>query len=102
MRFFDVVWWWFLHASGADNPSGPQYGFWSGFGSDIMEFAILGSLVHLAHEHNCQVKGCWRVGLHKTDAGHKACKKHHPTRDCQMTAQELLDRHDAVKKPGTI
>lgn len=36
---------WFLHFIGANNLSGPAYGFWSGFGSDIGELAIVGGLI---------------------------------------------------------
>ena len=45
---------WVLHArlvgqwlqvhTGTINESGPYYGFWSGFGSDIAEFGILGAI----------------------------------------------------------
>jgi hypothetical protein len=101
-RAWDVSWWGFLHVTGSDNPAGVEYGALSGWVGDLGLLAVLGGMVHMAHEHNCQVKGCWRIGSHPTDAGHKACKKHHPTRGDSMTAQELLDRHDEVKKPGTI
>jgi hypothetical protein len=30
--------------TGTINESGPYYGFWSGFGSDIEEFGILGAI----------------------------------------------------------
>lgn len=67
---------WFLHITGADNPSGPEYGFWSGFGSDIGEFAIAGALWR---KLNCHVRGCPRVGLHKVDGtSYVTCRKHHP------------------------
>ena len=36
---------WFLHIIGSDNVSGPWYGFWSGFGSDIGELVLLGGLI---------------------------------------------------------
>ena len=36
-----------------------MYNFWSGFGSDIGELAIVGAL----YRHvNCHEKGCWRLG----------------------------------------
>ena len=102
LRVWDQLWWGFMHATGTDAPGSPQYNAWSGWVSDLGLLAILGGIGHMAHEHNCQVKGCWRIGSHLTDAGHKSCKKHHPSRGLSMTAQELLDRHDAVKKPGTL
>ena len=97
MRLFDHVWWWFLHATGSDNSSGPEYGFWSGAGSDFGEAAILGGLMQIVHEHNCQVKGCLRLGLHGTDAGHKVCKKHHPTRGDKFTETEIRAAHEAAQ-----
>jgi hypothetical protein len=36
---------WLLHALGIDDTAGPWYAFWSGFGSDIGEVAIIGGLV---------------------------------------------------------
>jgi hypothetical protein len=58
---------WVLHArlvghwlqvhTGTINESGPYYGFWSGFGSDIAEFGILGAigtgLYQLVRKVNC-------------------------------------------------
>lgn len=52
------------------------YGFWSGIGSDIGEFAILGVLWK---KLNCHAKGCYRIGLHRVSDGHfVVCRKHHP------------------------
>lgn len=39
------TWWWFQHVTGMDNLSGRPYGFWSGFGSDITELALVGVLI---------------------------------------------------------
>lgn len=72
-----TIWHWLLHVTGADNVSGPWYGFWSGFGSDLGEMAIVGAVVRMV---NCHAKGCWRVGLHHVaGTGFKVCGKHHPT-----------------------
>ena len=71
---------WFLHYTGADNPSGPWYGFWSGFGSDFGEVTIFGGLGLMWKHHNCHVKGCPRLG-HIDPAVHApACRKHHSLR----------------------
>lgn len=41
--------------------TGRWYNFWSGFGSDIGELAIVAAL----YRHvNCSTKGCWRLGHH--------------------------------------
>lgn len=69
-----MIWHWFLTVTGSNNTSGTWYGFWSGFGSDLMEFTVLGVLYR---KLNCHEPGCWRIGLHH----HKhlvLCKKHHP------------------------
>lgn len=54
------------------------YNFWSGFGSDIAELAIIGGVWKLV---NCHEPGCWRVGTKITmeDNGHhyRRCNKHH-------------------------
>jgi hypothetical protein len=35
---------WLQVHTGTINEPGPYYGFWSGFGSDLEEFAILGAI----------------------------------------------------------
>ena len=65
-----------MHFFGLDNLSGPQYGFWSGVGSDISELAIVGAVLGAYRKHNCHAKGCWRVGRHSVD-GTPWCDRHH-------------------------
>lgn len=62
---------WILHASpvnhwlavhtGTVNEPGPYYGFWSGFGSDLAEFGILGAIgtgvYQLVKKYNCHEPG---------------------------------------------
>ena len=72
---------WFLHYTGISNEAGPWYGFWSGFGSDIGELAILGGLVTVVRHWNCCVPGCWRLGHPDPEHGHPACRHHHSRRD---------------------
>jgi hypothetical protein len=50
---------WFLTVTGSNNTSGTYYGFWSGFGSDIGEFALLGVIFKglntmIKHHHERQ------------------------------------------------
>ncbi len=69
------IWHAFEHFTGMDNLSGPFYGFWSGFGSDLTEFALLGTLIGLYRQHKCQA--CWRVGHYSVDGTpYKTCHKH--------------------------
>src|ERR1700756_3954781 len=57
---------WLAVHTGTVNEPGPYYGFWSGFGSDIAEFSILGAIgtgvYQLVKKVNCHEPGCWRGG----------------------------------------
>jgi hypothetical protein len=69
--------------TGTVNESGPYYGFWSGFGSDLAEFGILGAIgtaiYQLVKKYNCHEPGCWRVGTHPAAGGEfLLCYRHHP------------------------
>ena len=99
------MWHLILHWLGIDNVSGEPYGFWSGFGGDL---GIIGALLAIPwvqwKRHNCQVRGCWRIGRHAfTDPQDKVvralCWRHHPdVRDKQLTRERL---HLYVgKRPG--
>jgi hypothetical protein len=81
---------------------GPYYGFWSGFGSDLGEAtivtAIFGLLFHVFKVNNCEVHHCWRIGRHKTLAGHCVCRKHHPDHaTAAPTAGEVATAHEVAK-----
>ncbi len=89
------VWWWVEVHTGTVNESGPWYGFFSGFGSDIGEVAIIGGLVTVYRRHNCEVHGCWRIGRHQTAGGHHVCRRHHP--DDHLTHQDVLDAHATAR-----
>jgi hypothetical protein len=79
---------WLEHFLGFDM-SGNWYGFWSGFGSDLGELAIVGALVAMVRKHVCHVKGCWRIGrLPIEGTSWIVCRKHHP--DDAPTAAEAL------------
>lgn len=82
---------WFTGSAGA----GSQYGFWSGFGSDIGEVAIIGGLIQIYRKHNCAVRGCWRMG-HRQVPGtdHIVCRRHHPNQP-PTHAQVLADHREA-------
>lgn len=65
---------WIYHALGLAG-TGPVYAFWSGFGSDIGETAIV---VALYHSINCHEKGCWRIGF--MHDGYRVCHTHRKSR----------------------
>jgi hypothetical protein len=76
--------------------SGSWYGFWSGFGSDLGEAAIIGGLIQMYRKHNCAVLHCWRVG-HRQVPGtdHVVCRKHHP--NPPPTHDQVLADHAAAQ-----
>lgn len=90
---------WFLHLIGADNTSGLQYGFWSGFGSDIGEFVLIGGVIGAYRKHNCHVKGCWRIGLHPVEGTpYITCRKHHPSIPSKVTSEHISLMHHKYMK----
>ena len=67
---------WLLHVLGVDNEAGHWYAFWSGFGSDLGEVALVGAVLGGYRKHNCHQRRCWRIGRHVVD-GTPWCNKHH-------------------------
>jgi len=65
--------------TGANNESGPAYGFWSGFGGSIPDFLIISSIIIFLIHKNCHIKGCKRLG-HPNQHGIVYCKRHNPMR----------------------
>jgi hypothetical protein len=98
---------WTLHAStvnhwlavhtGTENESGPYYGFWSGFGSDITEFGIIGAVgtatYQLTRKYNCHQPRCWRIGNHPAAGGEfLLCYRHHPDYEGTRPTGETINR----------
>jgi hypothetical protein len=98
---------WILHASpvnhwlavhtGTVNEPGPYYAFWSGFGSDLAEFSILGAIgtgvYQLVKKYNCHEPGCWRVGTHPAAGGQfLLCYRHHPDFRGERPTHEMIER----------
>jgi len=88
---------WLQVHTGTVNEPGPYYGFWSGFGSDLAEFSILGAIAtgiyQLVKKYNCHEPGCWRVGNHPAAGGRfHFCYRHHPDFQGQKPTHELIAR----------
>src|SRR5215831_3055387 len=88
---------WLAVHTGTINEPGPYYGFWSGFGSDLTEFAIIGTIAtgvyQLFKKYNCHEPGCWRVGTHPAAGGQfSLCYRHHPDYQGKKPTGELIQR----------
>ncbi len=69
------------------------YNFWSGFGSDIAEFGILGGIIAGYRKINCRSPWCLRIGHHQDASGlFHYCKRHHPD-DRIQPGMTLADMH---------
>src|SRR6516165_2490120 len=88
---------WLAVHTGTVNESGPYYGFWSGFGSDIAEFGIIGAVAtavyQLVKKFNCHQPGCWRVGNHEAAGGQFfLCWRHHPDYQGKKPTGDVIAR----------
>ena len=88
---------WLQIHTGIINEPGPYYGFWSGFGSDIEEFGVLGAIgaavYQLVRKYNCHEPGCWRIGNHPAAGGQfLLCYRHHPDYRGKKPTHELIER----------
>jgi len=88
---------WLEVHTGTVNEPGPYYGFWSGFGSDLTEFAVIGTIAtgvyQLVKKYNCHYPGCWRVGNHQAAGGQfSLCYRHHPDYQGKKPNAELIQR----------
>ena len=104
----DVNHWLGIH-TGTLKESGPYYGFWSGFGSDIAEFGILGAIAtgiyQLIKKYNCHEPGCWRVGTHPAAGGQfLLCYRHHPDFRGSKPTHDLIVRmhHEHEERQAAI
>ena len=88
---------WLAVHTGTVNEAGPYYAFWSGFGSDLTEFGVIGAVVtavyQLARKFNCHEQGCWRIGNHPAaDGQFHLCFRHHPDYQGRRPTRELIQR----------
>jgi hypothetical protein len=88
---------WLQVYTGTVNEPGQYYAFWSGFGSDLAEFGILGAagaaVYHLFKRWNCHEPGCWRIGTHPAAGGQfNLCYHHHPDFQGRRPTHEMIER----------
>jgi hypothetical protein len=87
------IWHWLLTVTGSNDTTGVWYGFWSGFGSDLGEFAIVGGLIGVYRSRICHARWCWRVGRTPVEGTeYVVCRKHDPRDpddDDPPTAEEI-------------
>ncbi len=97
--FFAFLRHWAAIHTGTLNESGPYYGFWSGFGSDIGEATLIGAvsvgIYTGVRKVNCHTKGCWRIGHHPLEGTpYHLCRKHHPDVPTEGASYEhILEQH---------
>jgi hypothetical protein len=87
------LWHWFEVHTGTVNESGPYYGFWSGFGSDIGEITLLGAVIAGMKHLNCHNKGCPWPGRHTTSEGYKLCKRCISKSRDELTLHKIHEDH---------
>lgn len=88
---------WLAVHTGIIDMSGQYYAFWSGFGSDIAEFSLVGAAVtgvyQLNRKYNCHQRGCWRIGTHPAAGGQfLLCYRHHPDYQGKKPTRELIEQ----------
>lgn len=97
-----AVWHWFLTVTGSNDTSGTWYGFWSGFGSDLGEFAIVGGLISLYRQRICHARWCWRRGRIEVEGTpYTTCRKHYPGGDGDdddPTFEEIAEQYARARR----
>ena len=96
--FHDAIWHWFEVHTGTVNESGPYYGFWSGFGSDIGEATLVVGVAAAWRHHNCHSRGCPWLGRPVEGTPYVACPKHHPAHEGKRRSVSLETIHLAHRK----
>lgn len=100
-----AVWHWGQVVTGSRPSSSPiWYNFWSGFGSDIAEFALFVGAYHIVRHHNCATHRCWRIAHHKyvmDGVEHRVCKHCHPAlgKGHRLTRADMAAHYAAVDPP---
>lgn len=92
---------WLAVHTGTINETGPYYGFWSGFGSDLGELTIFAAVIGIYKKHNCHERGCWRLAkFDVTGTPYKVCRKHHPTIPDKAIKGEIKRAHAKLHRSG--
>lgn len=107
IAFFKQCWWWVEVHTGTVNESGPYYGFFSGFGSDLQEAAILAAIWTGARHLNCREKRCPRITLHtmedpETHVKYRVCPKHHPLIPDEHSHHGFFKNHFSKEHLDTV
>lgn len=94
-----AAWHWFLHVTGTSNETGPFYAFWSGFGSDLGELTLIGTVAAAWRTQTCHASfWCWRHGRHPTaDGVYRLCAKHHPDVPRRVTLAHIHAEHHRAR-----
>lgn len=89
---------WLVTVLGITDESGRWYAFWSGFGSDISEVAILWGILGAYRKHTCHEPRCWRIGHHPVPGTpYVACRKHHPALPDKAKPGEIARAYEEAK-----
>jgi hypothetical protein len=99
-----AIWHWFLQVTGtAFDPSvgSRWYNFWSGFGSDLGEFVIVGAIFSWYRRNKCV--SCWRLSHHDVAGTHfRTCHKHFTESDHarlqKIHAEKFPEIHNFMSK----
>lgn len=98
MGWLAHLWHWVEVHTGTVNESGPYYGFWSGFGSDLGEVTLLGAVLAAWRHKNCHHPGCLRVGRPVDGTPYTACHRHHPAHENAGRATHADDMRSAWER----
>lgn len=86
-----------LHVLGIDTQQSYWYDAWSGCIPALLTSAtILTATWTFYRRHNCEVRGCPRLGRHMTAGHHNVCRRHHP--EGHLTAERVLEAHEQEKR----
>ncbi len=99
------IWPWLEVHTGTVNESGPYYGFWSGFGSDLGEATIFVGVVAAYRHHNCHVKGCPWLGHPVEGTPYLACPTHHPQHEGGkrgVTVEQIHEQHHLERRKVSV
>ena len=92
-----VVYHFVVHWTGGDYGA-PAYGYLQPYDwlSGIAGLSLMSVAYTHWRRHNCEVRGCWRIGRHKSAADQMLCRRHHP--DDHLTAKGAIAAHEAASQ----